>query len=208
MCAARAVHQGIGFPLADDRAGEDRLPRTDGGRQRLAGEGGLVHLQGAVAQQAGIGRHDLAQPQVHHIPRHQLPGRQRGPDAASAHAGLQGQPGLEGRHGVAGLVLLPEPHQGVGHQQGEDDPEIRPAPHQGREDHRQFDHPGDRSPAVAEQLQEPVDPPFRDRVGAVGGKPAQGLRLGEPLGGGLQHLLQPLEIEMLPVLYPRSSPRS
>ena len=41
----------------------------------------------------------------------------------------QGQLGLEGGDGVAGLILLPEADDGVDHQQDEDDAEIGPVPH-------------------------------------------------------------------------------
>jgi hypothetical protein len=56
-------------------------------------------------------------------------------------AGLDSQFGLQRGNGVARLAFFPEADHGVGHQQNEDDPKIRPVPDHGRKDHRHLDHP-------------------------------------------------------------------
>jgi hypothetical protein len=51
-------------------------------------------------------------------------------------------------------VFFPESDDGIGHEQKQDDPEIRPVPRHRREDHRHFDHPRHRTPEITEEFQD------------------------------------------------------
>ena len=79
------------------------------------------------------------------------------PGSAALDLGRQGERGLERGDGVARLEFFPEADDGVGHEQDQDDGEVRPVADDGGQDHRRLDHPGDRPPEVREELQQQVD---------------------------------------------------
>ena len=122
--------------------------------------------------------------------RHQFARLQAGPLAVALHLGLDGQLGLQGGNGVAGLVLLPEPDHRIGYQEREDDEEIRPMPVDGRKNYRRFDHPGNRSPEVAEKFQEGAGLLYLNFVRPVLEQPLLRLGPAETVGRRRQSLLQ------------------
>ncbi len=170
------VDHRVDLALADDRTREDRLAGLARGRQRLARQSGLIHLDRVARQQAGICRHDVAQAHADDVTRHQLARRRGGPLPVPLHPRLDRELGLEGGDSVAGLVLLPEPDHGVGQQQDEDDREVRPMLGDRRQHDGRFDHPRDGTPEVGEELQEGVVPLLLDLVRPVLSQPL--LRLG------------------------------
>ena len=162
----------------------DGLSGAAGDGQGFPGERRLVHVHGIALQELGIRRHDVPQAQAHEVAGHQVPGGEIKPGSAPLDPGLQGQVRLERGDGVAGLVLLPEPHHRVGQEQHEDDHEIRPVPDQPREEGRDLDHPGNRSPEMGEELQEGVPLRFGKLIGADLREELLGLLRAEAMGTG------------------------
>ena len=76
-------------------------------------------------------------------------------------------------------MLFPESDHGVGEKQNEDDAKIRPMLGRSRQDHRRFDHPGDRTPEVGEEFQDLVGFLLRDLVRSILGQPLLRLGLGQ-----------------------------
>ena len=165
------VDKGADLTLSDDRSGEHRLAGSAGGRQRLAGQRGLIHLDGVARKQARICRHDVAQAEADHVARDQLACRRRDPLSVAFHSGHDGQFGFEGSDGFARLSLFPESDHGVGDEQDQDDDEIWPVLEQPGKDHRHLDHPWDRTPEVGEEFQVWILLPCFDLVGPVLSQP-------------------------------------
>ena len=120
------VDQSVDFALPHDGTrvhGVFRLPCYGQGFSR---QRGLVHFDRVAGQQFGVCRHDVADPQPYHVAGDQFAGRDRAPGAVSLDLRPQCQLLLERGDGIAGLVLLPEPNDGVDHQKRKNDPEIRP----------------------------------------------------------------------------------
>ncbi len=178
---ARGVDQRADLALADDGPREHRIARLALGRQRLARQGGLIHLDRVPLQQPRVRRHDVPQAHAYHVARHELSRRRSDPLAVTLHPGLDGQLGLQGGDRVAGLALLPESDDGVGAEQNEDDAEVRPVPGDRREDHGRLDHPRNRAPEVRQELQQRIGLLLLDLVGPVLGEPLLSLRLTEPI---------------------------
>ena len=176
MFAPGGVHHRVDLALADDRAREHRLARFARDGQRLARQRGLIHLHRVALEQARVRRHDVAQAHADDVARHQFARRRGGPLPVTLHPGRDRQLGLQSGDGVARLVFLPEPDHGVGQKQNEDDGEVRPMPGDRRKDHGHFDHPGDGTPEIGEELQERIGLLFFNLVGPVLGQPF--LRLG------------------------------
>jgi len=98
----------------------------------------------------------------------QLPRGRSHPLSVALHPRLDCQRRLQCGDGVAGLALLPESDDGVGHEQDENDHQVRPVPDDTGEDDRPFDHPRDGPPEVAEELEERVALLFLDFIGTDG----------------------------------------
>ena len=140
--------------------------------QGFSRQRGLIHFDRVAGQQFGVCRHDVADAQPYHVAGDQLAGRDRAPGAVSLDLRPQCQLFLERGDGIAGLVLLPKPNDGVGHQKRKNDPEIRPMTDDRREDRSDFDHPGNRSPQIREELQQGIDFFLGQLVVAILGQPA------------------------------------
>ena len=187
------IHQGSGFTLTDDRAGEHCLARRCRGGQGLPGQGGLVHLDRVARQQAGIGRDDVTKADADDVARHQLPRRRRRPLPVANHAGLDRQIGFQRVDGVACLSFLPESDHRVGDEQDKDDKEVRPVPVNARQDHSTFDHPGDGTPEVGQELAERTGLLLLDLIGPILRQTLRRLGLAQPVRRGpklLLHLMQ------------------
>ena len=85
---------------------------------------------------------------------------------------------LQRSNGVACLILLPKPHDGVGEEQHDDDDEVRPVLHDSRQHGRGLDHPGNRPPEIAEEFEDGVDLSSRQarwaRIGQASSRPRPG----------------------------------
>ncbi|GAA3141263.1 hypothetical protein GCM10017687_67410 [Streptomyces echinatus] len=134
-------------------------------RQRLAGQGGLVHLQAVLPQEPGVGGHHVVPLEVDHMPR---------PEPARLHgAGAAGRGLFLGRDQARLLLLLrdqpgqrplgPQPldaaHQGVQVEGADDEQRV----HDGAEDRRRRradrQHRGERiMEFAADGPAEPVGP--------------------------------------------------
>ena len=78
------------------------------GRQRLAGEGGIVDAQAIFFDDACISRNIVAFSQYEHITRNDVAGRNLGFDTGAHHAGIDGQQLFQNCNGAFGPVFLPE----------------------------------------------------------------------------------------------------
>ena len=178
---AGGVDEGIGLTLADDRPGKQRLSHLARDRERLAGQRRLIHLYGILIEQSCIGRHDVAEPHADDVARNERARLDIGPSAVPPDPGAGREPRLQCGDRIAGLVLFPETDPGVGEQQHEDDDEIGPMPDDGRKNGRNFDHPRDRSPEIAEELQKRAYRLLGDFIGPVLGQAVLGLGLAQAL---------------------------
>jgi hypothetical protein len=97
-------------------------------------------------------------------------------------------------------LLFPESDHGVGEKQNEDDAKVRPVPGRRRQDHRRFDHPGDRTPEIGEELQKLIGLLLRDFVGPILSEPLLRLSLGQALGRRTQFLLDLRERQGLQIV--------
>ena len=178
---AGGIDQRVGLALADDGAGIEILPGLLRHGQGFAGQRRLVDLHGVGAERAGVGRYDVAEAQAHDVAWHkQLRGEVR-PCSVAQHARMRREFGLERGNRVAGLILLPEPDQGVGEEQHGDDDEVGPVLDDGRQYGCGLDHPGDRPPKIAQELEDRVDLLLGEFIGPVLAEPLVGLRLGQAL---------------------------
>jgi hypothetical protein len=114
-------------------------------------------------------------------PRHKFARRRIDPLPVAFHPGLDRQRRLESGDRVAGLMLFPESDHCVGKKQKQDDAEVRPMPRRRRQDHRRFDHPGDRTPEIGEEFQDLVGLLLRDLVRPILGQPLLRLGLSEAI---------------------------
>ena len=58
-----------------------------------------------------------------------------------------------------------------------------------RQNHRDFNHPGDRTPKISEELQERIGLLFRDLIGPIFREPLCGFSFSEAVRGGFESLL-------------------
>ena len=72
---AGRVNQRADLALADDGPGKHRIARLALGRQRLARQGGLIHLDRVPVEQPRVRRHDVAEAHADHVARYELPRR-------------------------------------------------------------------------------------------------------------------------------------
>ena len=122
------------------------------------------------------------EPETDDVARYQFARRRGDPFAVPQDPRFRSQLGFQRLDRVAGLPLLPEPDQAVGEQQDEDDGEVRPVAHDGGQDRRRLDHPGDRPPEIAKELQQRVGLLLGDLVRAILVQPPGGLFLGQAVG--------------------------
>ncbi len=197
----RGVHEGADLTLSNDRSGEHCVAGLARGGQRLPGERGLIHLDGISVQQTRICRNDVPKTEANDVARHQLTRWWHDPLAVPYRPSLDRELCLQGVDGLTSLVFFPESDHAVRNKQNKDDEEVRPMPQHARQDHRGFDHPGDRTPEVRKELQERIGLLLFDLIGSVLGQPLLRLdlaetvrRVAEPLfhlrqGKGLQIVL-------------------
>ena len=179
---AGGIHQGADLTLPDDRPGEHGVTGCAGRGQRLPGQRGLIDLDLVAVEQPGVGGHDVTQAQPDHITGHQLPRRRGDPCAVAFHARVDRELGFEGLNRVACLPFLGVADHTVGQQQQQDDEEIRPVPDRAGQDDGDLDHPRDRPPEVAEELQQRVGLVLGDLVRPVLRQPLRGLGLTQAAG--------------------------
>ncbi len=177
--AARRVDERVDFAATNDRSGEDRVAGFARGGQGFPGQRRLVDGYLVAVQQARVGRHDVAKAESDRVAGHEFTRRWGDPLAIAFHPGLDRERRLQGGDGVARLMFLPESDHGVGEKKNEDDGEIRPVLGRRRQDHRRFDHPGDRSPEIGEEFQDLVGLLLGDLVRTILSEPLLRLRLGQ-----------------------------
>ena len=178
--ATGGIHQCTDLALPDDRPGEHGVTRCAGGGQRLPGQRGLIDLDLVAVQQPGVGGHDVTQAQPDHITGHQLPRGRGDPFAVADDAGVDRQLCFQRVDRVAGLAFLGVADHTVGHQQQQDDEEIRPVPDRAGQDDGDLDHPRDWAPEVAEELQQRVGLVLGDLVRPVLRQPSRRLGGAQP----------------------------
>ena len=81
------IDQCTDLALTNDRSREHRLARLAGGRQRLAGQRGLIHLDRIALEETRVRRHDVAQPDADDVAGHQLTRRRGDPGPVASRPG-------------------------------------------------------------------------------------------------------------------------
>lgn len=119
-------HQGAGEHHVLSLVAQGHLVGIDGlGRLvhalALAGEGGLVDLEGEVLQHPAIGHHHVPGLQQDDVAGHHVGGGDLHPHTAPHHLGRGGGHGLETLQGLLRLLILDGAQDRVEHQHGEDD---------------------------------------------------------------------------------------
>ena len=198
--AARRVDQRVDFAATNDRTGEDGVAGFARCGQGLPGQRRLVDGYLVAVQQARIGRHDVAQAQADGVARHEFTRSRVHPLAIAFHPGLDRERRLQGGDGVARLMLFPESDHSIGQKQNEDDAKIRPMPGRRRQDHRRFDHPGDRTPEVGEEFQDLIGLLLLDFVGPILSEPLLRLGLGQAIRRRSQFFLDLRERQGLQIV--------
>ena len=79
-------------------------------------------------------------------------------------------------------MLFPETEDRVENQEGSDDDQISPMMRHGGQNGCNFDHPGDGTPEIAQELEEGVGLFFHQGIGAVLGKTLFALGRAQALG--------------------------
>ena len=116
-----AAHVAHIFPVAQRHiAAGEQLHRLGDG-YALAGEGGLLDLQGGALQQPPVGGNGVAGLQHHHVAGHQLTAFHHDLMSAAQHLAFGGGHGLEGFDGGLGLALLYHAQNGVEQYHGQND---------------------------------------------------------------------------------------
>ena len=123
-------------------------------RHRFAGEGRLVGGEEIPLDELHIGGDDIPVPDPDDIAGDEVPGSDLLPLPIAEHPRLERKLLFEHGDGVPCLILLPETDDRVDDEEGKYDPEVLPAPDDGGYDDRRLDHPGDRAPEIAEELQD------------------------------------------------------
>ena len=137
----------------------------------FASQRGLIDRHRVAVKQARICRNDIALLQLDDIARDQLTRRRRSPLAIALDPGFGGELGFQGGYGVARRAFFPESHHGVRTQQHQDDEKVGPVFNYAREDHGDFNHPGDRTPKVREELQQRIGLLLRQLIRPIFGEP-------------------------------------
>jgi hypothetical protein len=192
-------HHRAHLALLGDTAGVALVTDLFTHRQGLAGERGLVDADVLPIDEAHIGGHHLAQLDPQHVSGDHLGGVDGGECPIAQCRGLGGQTRLQCSQGIGRLALLPEARDGVIDQQHHDDAEIRPMPHQQRQYGGGLDHPGDRPPEKGQEFLQVTGFLVDQLVAAVLLDPGLRLGRGQSLGGGLECLIDGIEIRLLQV---------
>ncbi len=196
---ARRDDHALRGPGGDDGAGEQHRgavadPGVGGDgvhrllrRHGLAGEGGLVGLEGRRGQQPEVGRDAVARAQPHDVARDEGAGVDDAPGPVAQRLGLVGLHGLEPREGGRRAALLDEADQRGRHDDDGDHREVDPVAGERLERGRRDE---DVDQQVVEVREEPQPGGLRrgrrQLVPAALGQAPLGLRGGEPLGGGAE----------------------
>ena len=104
-----------------------------GHRERLASEGGFIHVQIADLEKPEIGGHAVAGLEQHHVARHELLGVDAKFASVAAHGRFGGDHLGERLNGFFGLGLLEKTDDGVDEHDAEDDRRIHPFAEKGRD---------------------------------------------------------------------------
>ena len=187
--AAGRVDQRVDFAATNDGPGEDGVAGFARGGHRFPGQRRLVDRYLVAFKQARVGRHDVAEAQADGVARYKFARRRIDPLPVAFHPGLDRQCRFQSGDGVACLMLFPESHHGVGKKQKQDDSEVWPMPRRRRQDHRRFDHPGDRTPEIGQELQDLVGLLLCDLVRPILGQPLLRLDLGQAVRRRTQFFL-------------------
>ena len=161
----------------------------------------MVDREFVAVEQARVRWDDVAEAQPDDVARHEFLRRWRDPLPVALHSRLDCEPRLQGVNRIAGLALFPEPDDRIGKQQNKNDEEIGPMADDCRENDRDFDHPWDRTPEVAQKLEQPVGFLLRDLVRAILRQPLLRLRIGEPLRRRPQLFLHLRQRQLLQVVF-------
>mmetsp|Transcript_13814 Transcript_13814/g.41625 ORF Transcript_13814/g.41625 Transcript_13814/m.41625 type:complete len:901 (-) Transcript_13814:391-3093(-) len=183
---AGGVHHGVHLAVRHQRAAEHHVAQRAVHRHRLSGQRALIHQQAAALHQLAVGRHHVAQLEMHHIAGHQLGRVQHAKGAVAAHARLGAQLRLERRHRVAGVARLPVADAGVEDEQRRNQSRVNVV----AEDHgQQCGHlhgEGERVRKVAQELEHWVFALLHQLVAAVLLEQLAGARLAQALGTAAQ----------------------
>ena len=135
-------------------------------RVGLAGQRGLVGLQGLGGEHPAVARHDVAGVQHHDVARHHLVGAHRHHPPGSPDLDVHLHPVEQPGDGHGGPVLLPEPQEAAEQHDGGDDERVDPVAEDEREPggHEEDDH--HRLGELSAQLT-PDRPGTAGRSGAV-----------------------------------------
>ena len=158
-------HQRDHLALLGDGPGIRDVPRLLVHREGFAGQSGLVDAQVVAIDQFHVCRNDVPGANADDIARNQFPRGNLLPFAVAQRAGRQRQTLPQCRQRVGRLELLPEADDGVEDQHDQNDDQVNPVLHDPRKDGCDLDHPGDRPPEVAEELQQRVFPLLGQFVG-------------------------------------------
>ena len=145
-------HHALHVALLGDGAGICDVADRLADRQRFASQGRLIDGQVRAAGQEKVRRHDRAGRNARHVADDEVRRVDAFPLAVAQNPGLQRQALAQRGERARRLRVLPEAYRGVVDEQPEDDPEVGPILPRKRDQRGRLDHPGDRSPEVAEQL--------------------------------------------------------
>ncbi len=104
---------------------------------------------------------------------------------------------LQGLKGVGGLVFLPEAHRGIENQQGQNNDEVVPVSDQRRQNRRDLDHPGDRTPEIAQQTPQETFCLLLQRIAAILPQTGFGIGRGQPCPSAVQLFEQRVDILLI-----------
>ena len=170
--------------IAERRGLRQRPGRNLLHRHALAGEGRLLHPQPEGLDQPGVGRHLIAGLEFDPVAGHDRPCRHRLQRPVAHDLGQRRGEPLQCRQRPQGPLLLKKADRGVDHHDRQDRRRVGPVSHRRRDAGRDQQDPDHE----LLELRENFPPPglrrrFRERVGAVAGETADGLRGREPVRG-------------------------
>jgi hypothetical protein len=146
----------------------------------------LIHLYPAIAE-PDVRRDDIADPQPHHVARHQFGGRDRLPAAVPPCTGGDRQPlAQQGKCGLC-AIFLEKTDQRVENEQGGDHAGLDPSRHDHIQNDGEFEHPWHHTPELAQQGFHSVGALLRHRVGAESLQSLSRFLARQSFGRGGQH---------------------
>ena len=151
-------------------------------RHRLPRERGLVGLQIRALDEFDVRRHHVAYAEFDNVARHEFAGIDLLPMPVPQGQRLAGELFLEQLQRFEGRGFLTEIDDDVDQQQNDDDREVFPLPHGGRENRRDFNHPGNRPPKPLADAFQQRFLFFGDFVAAGLLLPASDVFIGKPAG--------------------------